>query len=148
MPSCNSDARILVVDADRTARQRLSTALQDAGYLSVTSATTLRRAVQCFGREAPDLMILDPWIEGGAGFEAVEQMTETAAQSNPTRFLFLTADASEGPRIQAEMLGASGVVAKPCTMEELVRSIEGALGLHLPRAGLAVRGDGAWIAVK
>lgn len=119
--------RILVVDADRSSSLRLSAVLRDAGYQDVAAVATGKRALEEYAKEAPCLVIIDPCLNTDSGYEVAEQLTARANGHGAPRILFLTADESEGPRVQARLLGACGVVPKPCEPDFLLREVRAAL---------------------
>lgn len=119
--------RILVVDADRSSSQRLSAVLRNAGFADVAAVTSGRRAMEEFRKTAPGLVIIDPCMNTDSSYEVVEQLISAANGSGAPRLLFHTADETEGPRVQARLLGARGVLPKPCGPEALLAEVRAAL---------------------
>lgn len=122
-----SSARILVFDNDRSCAHRLRTILRSAGYTGVSSVLNARNARQECRRVRPRLLILDPCVEGGSGYELAESFLEGEEPSAIPQVLFVTADTSEGPRIQAGLLRAAAVLEKPCPEDDLLRHVRMAL---------------------
>ena len=127
MPKRTMLTRILVVDADRSSSQRLSAVLRDAGYTDVAAVTSGHRAIEEFRKTTPGLVIIDPCMNTGSGYEVAEQLIDAANGAGAPRLLFHTADETEGPRVQARLMGVRGIVPKPCGPETLLAEVRAAL---------------------
>ena len=119
--------RILLVDDDDLSRGAVHKMLERSGYV-VYSTATGQEALAHFRREAPDLVITDLIMPEVDGLEVIQQLR----RDNPgVRILAI----SGGGRVDAEeylsvarKFGASQVLSKPFTGQELKRAVEAALG--------------------
>lgn len=115
--------KILLADDEKSLCHALGIILRDAGY-EVFVAHDGREAVEVFGRERPDLAILDvmmPWLDG---FEVCERIRET---SPDVPVLMLSAKGDIVDKKIGFRLGADDYVVKPFDDEELILRVEALL---------------------
>lgn len=139
MQNSSNSPRILVLDSDRPCAQRLGAVLRDAGYTSVSVCTKTSQALRECAAAMPDLIVVDPCMKSGCGYSFLETLqTQTGGGHQMPRLLMVTADASDGPRIQAALLGVTEIVEKPCSMEAALAAVRRVLDPHsAPAAGPA-----------
>jgi two-component system, OmpR family, response regulator len=116
--------RILHVEDDRSLQNLVRITLERLGGYSVRTAADGFQALE-LGREfGAELILLDldlPGQDGAATLQSLRQVPSLGV----VPAIFLTADASAGPRLMT--LGAAAVLAKPFRPRELLRVIERAL---------------------
>jgi DNA-binding response OmpR family regulator len=116
-------ARILVVDDEETMRRSLADILRLEGY-QVLAVSNGNAAVDCIKREAYDLILLDLKMPGMDGLEVLRIATKV---SPDTQVILLTAHGSLESAIEALRRDAFDYLLKPCTPQQIVKSVEGAL---------------------
>jgi two-component system, chemotaxis family, chemotaxis protein CheY len=120
--------RILVVDDDPTILDFVSVALTDEGY-EVRTATDGRVALEIIDRWPPDLILLDMRMPIMDGWEFAQVYIARPGPHAPVVVLTAAEDAAA---LAAE-IHAAGYVAKPFTIDELLRVVEHYL--HTQKAG-------------
>jgi DNA-binding NtrC family response regulator len=126
-------ARILVVDDERMVRWGLRQALEKAGYL-VEEASTGAEALEVFGRETPDMVLLDYKLPDRSGLDVMRAMRKTAPR---VPVLMITAHASIGGAVEAMKEGAYDYVSKPFEVEDVIQTVARALETSRLREELA-----------
>ncbi|MCC6409388.1 MAG: sigma-54-dependent Fis family transcriptional regulator [Planctomycetes bacterium] len=126
-------ARILVVDDERMVRWGLRQALEKAGYL-VEEASTGAEALEVFGRETPDMVLLDYKLPDRTGLEVMRTMRKSAPR---VPVLMITAHASIGGAVEAMKEGAYDYVSKPFEVEDVIQTVSRALETSRLREELA-----------
>ncbi len=113
---------ILVVDDEDAIRELVGTYLRDEGFV-VHEAADGEAALEAFGRERPDLVVLDLRLPGVDGLEVLRQIRATSA----TYVIVLTARAEEVDKLIGLELGADDYVTKPFSPRELVARVRAVL---------------------
>ncbi|MCK6447757.1 MAG: sigma-54 dependent transcriptional regulator [Planctomycetes bacterium] len=116
-------ARILVVDDERMVRWGLRQALEKAGYL-VEEASTGAEALEAFGRETPDMVLLDYKLPDRTGLDVMRTMRKAAPR---VPVLMITAHASIGGAVEAMKEGAYDYVSKPFEVDDVIQTVARAL---------------------
>ncbi len=122
------DAHILLVEDDSSLLRVTTLALQRAGY-GVTARENGREALEAFGREPFDLVLLDVMLPGVDGFEVCREIRRTHA----TPIVMLTARADTMDVVVGLELGADDYLTKPFEVPELIARLRAVL-----RRGTAV----------
>lgn len=112
-------AKILIVDDSAYAR-RIHRRILESGGHSVVEATSGLGALEAFGLERPDAVLLDLSMEDLSGVEVLQQIREMDGEA---RVLVVTADVQRSTRDQVRDAGASGFVAKPVKPDDLLTSV-------------------------
>jgi two-component system nitrogen regulation response regulator NtrX len=114
---------ILIVDDEAGIRESLSSILRDEGYRvdAVDSAEACLKAVAHGG---VDLVLLDIWLPGMDGLEALERMKQT--EPAPT-VVMITGHGTIETAVRATKLGAFDFVEKPLSLEKTVLTVRHAL---------------------
>ncbi len=141
--------RILVVDDEEKIRTSLRGVLTDEGY-EVALAEDGRRALEHLALAVPDLVLLDVWLPEIDGLTLLERIRE----DHPTLpVIVICGHANIEAAVRATRLGAADFIEKPFSIDDLLASIDRALG-HETLAGApeALRshnpGDDAAIGVQ
>jgi DNA-binding response OmpR family regulator len=131
----SSDApRILLVDDEESIRTLLTYPLRMDGY-EVVVARTGREALDRFGEDQFDLVVLDVMLPETDGFDVCKQLR--ARSSVP--IIMLTAKAEELDKVLGLELGADDYITKPFSVREFRSRVKAVLR----RAALARNGDSA-----
>jgi DNA-binding response OmpR family regulator len=117
---------ILLVEDDRKIALALSVRLRHAG-LEVMVAYDATTGLTAALKERPDLVLADIGLPGGSGLKLMERLRSLSRSLTPV--VFVTASRKPGLREEAMALGASGFLEKPFEAEELIATIQQALGL-------------------
>jgi two-component system response regulator PilR (NtrC family) len=118
-----AEARILVVDDERSMRDLLAIALRQVGY-DVSLADGGEAAVAALDADAFDLVITDLRMRRMDGLAVLRAVKE---RSPRTVVLMITAYASTETAVEAMKLGAYDYVTKPFKLDELRMTVEKAL---------------------
>ncbi len=114
--------KIIVVEDDRDINNLISYNLQRQGY-RVISVYDGPQAQEIFKKELFDVAILDIRLPGIDGFQLCRQI-----KSNPSCFntfvIMLTAKTASEDKLYAHILGADNYLAKPFSVQELLRRIK------------------------
>ncbi len=112
--------KVLIVDDEKPARDRLSQILADEpGYEVVGEAGNGREALELTNRLSPDIVLLDIRMPGMEGIEAAHHLN---AMERPPAVVFTTA--YDEYAIDAFDARAIGYVLKPVRRSRLVRALE------------------------
>lgn len=134
MADANQDraVRVLVVDDEFAVRDFVSRTLRQAGYQTETASDS-RVALKMAAGDPPwDLLLTDLSMPGMSGYDLAKAFLHRDAQ---VKVLFLTAYADSLVR-DAEASSREAVLAKPCTVTELLQAVSLILFGHI--RGLAV----------
>ncbi len=138
--------KILVVDDEEHIIELVELYLGKEGY-SVLSASEGAEALEKFGVEKPDLLVLDIMLPGMDGLEVLR----TIRKSSRVPVIMLTARESEVDKVVGLELGADDYLTKPFSPRELVARVKAVLRRSRPaveeaepvlrRRGLTVDAD-------
>lgn len=128
-PSYTADAmsKILVVEDEPSIVDALEFGLSAEGF-EVVTATDGLEALDVFGRERPDLVILDVMLPGLPGTEVCKRLRA----SGPVPIIMLTARDAEMDRVLGLELGADDYVTKPFSMREVAARVRAVLRRGTP----------------
>lgn len=115
--------KILIVDNEKNIRDLLAITLKRAGYATDT-AEDGRGALDCFSRDAYDVLLTDIRMPGMSGLELLRAVNATSPE---TITVMMTAFASVETAIEAMRIGAYDYLTKPFQIEEVKRIIQNAL---------------------
>lgn len=110
--------RILVADDDPHIREVISFALARAG-MAVHAVADGEAALQAFGREPPDLVVLDVGMPEMDGLEVCRELRKRS----DVPILFLSARNEEIDRVLGLEMGGDDYVTKPFSPRELVARV-------------------------
>lgn len=120
-----SDARLLVIDAERARGEELAHSLQEAGYGRVSLAADAGEASYSLAADAPELMLID--LDGLGATETLAQLH--AADDGLVRpaLLGLITDPTPAARRLAATIGVNDFMTRPVETEELQLRVDNAL---------------------
>lgn len=121
---------ILIVEDDASIREYLELGFGYEGF-RVVQAATGSEALTLFGREAPDVVVLDVGLPGLDGFAVLRAIRERSQ----VPVLMLTARDGVDDRIGGLRLGADDYLVKPFHFGELVARIQAVLRRSQPERG-------------
>ena len=116
-------AKILVVDDDKTLRERLKRLL-DLDDHEIFIAENGMRGLEVFDKEGPEIVILDIKMPGMDGIEVLGKIKE---RSDVTEVIIVTGHGGVETAIEAMKGGAFGYIQKPIEYDELEIEIKKAL---------------------
>ncbi len=120
--------RILVIDDDEDALLLLKLILQPYGY-QIMSIQDISQAVNTVRRKNPDLIILEPAIQNGEGFDLCRRLRMTpGGHARPILMLSRLGQSEE--IVRGLEAGASAYLVKPPDPSELVARIQALLRQH------------------
>jgi two-component system nitrogen regulation response regulator NtrX len=114
---------ILVVDDEKGIREALAGVLKDEGY-SVFLAATAEEALRRMVKRRPDLVLLDIWMPGKDGVEALGEIKERYPD---LPVIMISGHANIETAVKTTKLGAYDFIEKPLSLEKVILTIEHAL---------------------
>lgn len=114
--------RLLIAEDDPRLRRTLAISLK-ARHFSVIEATTGAEALDAFGSDTPDLVLLDLGLPDLDGLSVISEIRRTSR----TPIIVVSARHSQSEKVDALEAGADDYVTKPFGLEELVARIRSAL---------------------
>jgi signal transduction histidine kinase len=121
-----SERRILVVDDEDDVREFLKTALEATGH-TVETVASGEEAVRVFREEPFALVITDLKMPGQDGFEVLRSVREIVPD---TVVVILTGYGSVKDAVNLMREGAYGILTKPCSIQEILATVEKGLKHH------------------
>jgi two-component system nitrogen regulation response regulator NtrX len=115
--------RILVVDDEETILQSVTDILEDEGF-EVTTAPDAQKALGVLAEDAPDLVLLDIWMPGLDGLDALKRIK---ADWPFIPVIIMSGHGTIETAVKATKLGAHDFIEKPLSYEQLVLTIQNAL---------------------
>ena len=120
-PRCTSGRTVLVVDDEEAVRDSLRELLSGVGY-RVVLAESASSAMRAVGRETPDLVLTDIYMERGDGYELIAALRR---QCGAIPVVAMSAGRAGYDTLKAALhLGADAVIDKPFPGAGLVETIE------------------------
>jgi DNA-binding response OmpR family regulator len=114
------NAKVLVVDDEKTTRLALCEALNQVGY-QASHAASGREALSALAASHYDVVILDLQMPGMSGVQVLQEVEQAAPD---TAFVVFTAHASTDTAIAALRSGAVDYLRKPVSLERLFAVVE------------------------
>jgi len=116
------DARVLLVEDDRSIREMTAVGLRRAGF-DVTTAAAGDEALAAVGAGRFDVLVLDVMLPGRDGFEVCREVRRTRS----TPIVMLTARADSHDIVTGLELGADDYVTKPFELPVLIARLRAVL---------------------
>ncbi|MEW6578685.1 MAG: response regulator [Chloroflexota bacterium] len=121
--------RVLIVEDDGELGVILLTILERMGF-EVWHAPDGQRALELFGSQKPDLVLLDIALPDITGWRLLEEMRERPHGGANPAFLVITAYGDPANRLMGKLQGVQGYLIKPFRVEDIGRAVMSALRLH------------------
>lgn len=119
---------ILVIDDEEGIRESLKGILEDEGY-EVLTAESAEEGMKIFEEQSPDLVLLDIWLPGMDGIEALKRMRDRRP-SVPV--IMISGHGTIELAVKASKLGAYDFLEKPLSLERVLITVKRALDVaHL-----------------
>jgi two-component system nitrate/nitrite response regulator NarL len=113
--------RILIADDHAVVRDGLRRILElQKDLVVVGEAKDVAEAVQMAARLRPTVLLLDVWMPGKSGIDAIPEILQASPE---TRILFLTAVIQREQLLRALKMGLHGIVLKDSTSDVLIKGI-------------------------
>lgn len=117
---------ILIIDDEKDIRTALTGILEDEGY-QVLSAESGSEGIESARQELPDLILLDIWMPGMDGLEALEKLKREFPQ---VIVIMISGHGTIETAVRATKLGAFDFIEKPLSLEKVLISVANALQLQ------------------
>lgn len=122
--------RIMVVDDEPALTRMVKLNLERTGNYEVHTENQGSRAIQAAREFRPDLIFLDVMMPDMGGEEVAALLREDPQLAN-TRFIFMTAIVTKDETdTMGSTIGGNEFLAKPVRTDELIATIERALGQY------------------
>ncbi|PKN34221.1 MAG: Fis family transcriptional regulator [Deltaproteobacteria bacterium HGW-Deltaproteobacteria-19] len=116
---------ILIVDDEKSICQSLEGILSDEGY-EVQTAASAEDALRMMEEEPPHLVLLDIWLPGMDGIEALKIIKTEYPQ---TRVVMMSGHGTIETAVKATKLGAFDFIEKPLSLEKIILVINHAMDM-------------------
>jgi two-component system nitrogen regulation response regulator NtrX len=116
---------ILIVDDEKSICQSLEGILTDEGY-EVQTAPSAEEALRMMEEEAPHLVLLDIWLPGMDGLEALKIIKTEFPQ---VRVVMMSGHGTIETAVKATKLGAFDFIEKPLSLEKIILVINHAMDM-------------------
>ena len=114
---------VLIVDDEPGILSTLSGVLSDEGYKTVCTGSGAE-ALDLYGRERPDVVMLDVWLPDHDGLETLQALREV----DPTAaVIMMSGHGTASTAVKAIKMGAYDYVEKPLSYNQTVEAVLGAL---------------------
>lgn len=110
-----SEPLVLIVDDEQGIRESLSDIFKDEGY-SVIEADSGEKAVSIVKEQTPDLVLLDIWLPGMDGIEALERIRGISSE---LPVVMVSGHGNIEMAVKAVKLGAYDFLEKPLSLEKV-----------------------------
>jgi two-component system, NtrC family, nitrogen regulation response regulator NtrX len=117
---------ILIIDDEKDIRTALTGILEDEGY-QVLSAESGVEGIESARQELPDLILLDIWMPGMDGLEALEKLKREFPH---VTVIMISGHGTIETAVRATKLGAFDFIEKPLSLEKVLISVAHALQLQ------------------
>jgi UDP-3-O-acyl N-acetylglucosamine deacetylase len=115
--------RVLIVDDEERIVQSIAGVLEDEGF-GVSTARSGEEAIGIFGKEEPDVTLLDIWMPGMDGIEVLKRLKW---MSPDCQVIMISGHATISTAMAAVKLGAFDFIEKPLSLDVLIMTIRRAL---------------------
>src|ERR1035438_575398 len=114
---------ILIVDDESEIRSSLQGVLEDEGYKTVL-AESGEECLTTLGRKPIDVILLDIWLPGIDGLEALERIVE---MDDPPEVIMISGHGNIETAVRATKLGAFDFLEKPLSIERTLIVLKNAI---------------------
>jgi two-component system, NtrC family, nitrogen regulation response regulator NtrX len=119
---------ILVVDDERDIRDSLRGVLEEEGY-NVFTAESGEACLEQLKKRACDVVLLDIWLPGMDGLDALERIRQTQADGGP-EVVMISGHGTIETAVRATKLGAFDFLEKPLSIDRTLIVIKNAIDAH------------------
>jgi two-component system nitrogen regulation response regulator NtrX len=116
-------AGILIVDDEAGVRASLAGVLRDEGY-QVESVDSAEAALEQVMRRSYDVILLDIWLPGLDGLEALERLRQRQVEAE---VIMISGHGNIENAVRATKLGAFDFIEKPLSLDKTVLSVRNAI---------------------
>ncbi len=120
------NATLLIIDDEKSIRESLSGILGDEGFHTITSPSA-EKGLELLEQEDVDLVLLDIWMPGMDGLEALDKIVERY----DIPVIMISGHGNIETAVQATRKGAFDFIEKPLSYDKTLLSIN--KGLHVAR---------------
>jgi len=120
--------RVVVVEDHQIVREGLIALLRLGGFEVVGQAKDVASAVERVGQLRPDVVLMDVYLEGQSGIDAVRELRRMGVD---TPVLMLTVSQRDSDLAEAIQAGANGYVLKRASAQEVFDAIRVVRSGHL-----------------
>lgn len=114
--------KILIVEDDPVQQQRLREVLQSTGAEIIVGSNG-QQGINLATQEKPDLIFMDIVMPEVDGFSACRQITSNA-DTKGIPVIIVSSKHEDADRVWAQLQGASAVVAKPYSAQEILDQVK------------------------
>lgn len=114
---------ILIVDDEANIRESLAGVLSDEGFRVIT-AESAEDGLESIAEETPDLMLLDIWLPGMDGVDALKIIKE---RKEDLPVIMISGHGTVETAVKATKFGAYDFLEKPLSLDKVVLTVEHAL---------------------
>jgi len=117
--------RVLLVDDEPGIRQSVSGVLEDEGY-EVHAVDTAEAALDELARHPYDIVLMDIWLPGIDGLEALLRIQEIPLEDRPT-VVMISGHGNIETAVKATKSGAFDFLEKPLTIQKITVTVKNAI---------------------
>jgi two-component system, NtrC family, nitrogen regulation response regulator NtrX len=118
-----SKPRVLIVDDESGIRESLSSILSDEGY-QVDAVGSAEEALERAGAEELEVMLLDVWLPGIDGLEALSRLQSFP---RPPAVIMISGHGTIETAVRATKLGAFDFIEKPLSLNKIIVLVRNAV---------------------
>ncbi len=119
----SSKPRVLIVDDESGIRESLSAILSDEGY-QVDAVGSAEEALERATAEEPEVMLLDVWLPGIDGLEALSRLQSFP---RPPAVIMISGHGTIETAVRATKLGAFDFIEKPLSLNKVIVLVRNAV---------------------
>ena len=117
--------KIMLVDDAAFMRMTIKNTLTKAGYTELVEAADGQQAVETYGKEHPDLVIMDITMPNMDGIQALQAIKGSDAGA---KVVMCSAMGQEAMVVEAIRLGAMDFIVKPFKPDRILQTVQKILG--------------------
>lgn len=121
------EPRVLVVGGDEDGLRSLCRMVRAAGFRKTIPSMDGIHAVLMAMKWQPSVAVIETSVTGMSAYEVAERLQHLPVGS-PIPVVLVAWESTDGPALQANIVGAFGVLESPCEPAELASMLEEALG--------------------
>ena len=110
--------KVMVVDDSRFMREEIAHELSDTEYSVCAQCRDAEEAMQAYGTQMPDIVLMDIVLPGIDGIEATRSIL---AKWPDARVVMISSLAYDDDIERAKQNGAKNFLFKPCTQDDLLK---------------------------